>query len=80
MAIAAAARVRENNLLNLIAEKCVKGLEYTTETLDYTRELITFLEYVVAELPSASPLARIAVADDHPARVVPPGHRSGSRP
>ena len=48
MAIAAAARVRENNLLNLIAEKCVKGLEYTTETLDYTRELITFLEYVVA--------------------------------
>lgn len=47
LAIAAAARVAENNILNLIAEKCVKGI--TNETLlGATRDLITVIQQTAA--------------------------------
>jgi hypothetical protein len=48
LAIAAAARVAENNLLNLIAEKCVKGI--TNEVLlGATRDLLTVIQTTAAQ-------------------------------
>lgn len=47
MAIAAAARVREENLLNLIEGLCVKKLE-TAQHLGYARDLIAAVDYALA--------------------------------
>jgi hypothetical protein len=47
LASAAAARIAENNLLNLIAEKCVKNIT-TGTVLGATRDLITAINQTVA--------------------------------
>lgn len=47
LALAAAARVREENLLNLIEGLCVKKLE-TAQHLSYARDLIAAVDYALA--------------------------------
>jgi hypothetical protein len=69
LAIAAAARVAENNLLNLIAEKCVKGVtDGTASLLGAARELLPALDLAIAQqkqvhrLPQSQIFAWIAPA------------------
>lgn len=49
LAIAAAARIAENNLLNKIAEKCVKGVANKEIVLGATRDLLMMIDQVRAQ-------------------------------